>query len=132
MERTNIFVYGMLKKYNRLHHLLEKCPMLYATWVRGYKIVTEGGVCYMTPSDDPKHTVYGEVYEVDAKTKERLDYIEQGYTLVSLKGEEFTNVFFYSPIYSVEGLPEIPSKLGAFDYTPEIQFKLLAEARYGH
>lgn len=132
MTQTKIFVYGMLKAGNRLNHLLEGCPMLYASWVRRYKIVTEGGICFMVPSDDPKHAVYGEVYEVNPKTKELLDYIEQGYALVSLLGEEWTDVMYYSPVFSMGELPEIPSELGAFDYTPEIQFKLLAEARYGH
>ncbi|MET3695940.1 gamma-glutamylcyclotransferase (GGCT)/AIG2-like uncharacterized protein YtfP [Bacillus oleivorans] len=73
---TYVFVYGTLRKYESNHGYIQNstCKANQA-WVKGILYDTGDGYPALTV-DDNSGLVYGEVYEVDAVTLEKIDDLE--------------------------------------------------------
>ena len=76
---NKIFVYGTLKEGGRWHHLIEKATVIGYGKLSGYEMyVLEDGFMPML-KESPGDAVYGEVYEVNDTTLDRLRQLERQY-----------------------------------------------------
>ena len=75
-EFWDIFVYGTLRRGFGNHGYVRDCPCLgRAETAAAYAMYVTGGIPYLV-ADEPRYTVVGEVYRVDAATLARLDELE--------------------------------------------------------
>lgn len=76
-ECWDVFVYGTLRRGFYNHGYLRDCPCLgQAVTAEPYTMYVTGGVPSLM-ADEPRYTVVGEVYRVDAATLARLDALEE-------------------------------------------------------
>ena len=74
--KYTVFTYGTLMKGQRNHHYVESSQYICGAILYDYSL-------FDTPYDYPAavkaegHKVYGEVYEVDDRTKEQMDELEE-------------------------------------------------------
>jgi gamma-glutamylcyclotransferase (GGCT)/AIG2-like uncharacterized protein YtfP len=93
---TPLFVYGTLKKGYRLHRFLEGARFLGDAQLKGFNMYNLGSYPGIV-RDEAAGTVSGEIYDVDAPTLRRLDYVEGGYERqlhVTTDGK-WVNVYVY-------------------------------------
>lgn len=127
--KHKIFVYGTLMK-NRCNHDYYLCGQEYLgqAVLHGYGLYDLGSYPGIVPEADEK--VLGEVYAVDEKTLERLDYLEgNGWLYTRQKAEvllngEWTGIEVY--VWNSRVQPE--SKVG-FNFQPWEEKKT---GRYQH
>ena len=115
MMNYTVFTYGTLMKDQRNHYYLADSRFLCDAILDGYGL-------FDTPYDYPAavkmddHTVYGELYEVDEKTKEMMDELEEvgnlyDCTEVIVKSESGNKkALFYEYLKPTEGLKPYTQK----------------------
>lgn len=112
MARHAVFVYGTLKRGERHHHLLASArfvgrgrtaPRFGLVDMGGYPAMVEGG----------RTAVEGEIWEVDDRTLEKLDALEEHprfYRRIRLELSDggVTQTYVLPPTHA-RGAPDIPS-----------------------
>ena len=113
--KYTVFTYGTLLKGQRNHYFLSQSSFLCDASLDGYGL-------FDTPYDYPAavkmdgHRVYGELYEVDEDTKEKLDELEEvGYLYDRIEvmvETEYGNrkALFYEYLKSTERMKPFTNK----------------------
>ena len=101
MNKLNFFTYGTLKLGLRFHYYLENAHFIKETTLSNFQLYDYGPFPYAIKTDNPKHIIQVEQYEIDEIILLQMDRLE-GYPSLFTRTEVKSNEGIIGWIYHAD------------------------------